>query len=48
MTTQSPATPSIAGARGAGTVSGTTGIFSGLTCGTPYTLAVDAFDVGGQ
>ena len=31
-----------------GSASGTTGIFSGLTCGTSYTLAVDAFDVVGN
>ena len=31
-----------------GSASGTTGIFSGLTCGTSYTLAVDAYDVVGN
>jgi chitodextrinase len=31
-----------------GSASGTTGIFSGLTCATSYTLAVDAFDVVGN
>jgi chitodextrinase len=31
-----------------GTTAGTTGIFSGLSCGTNYTLAVDAFDSAGN
>jgi chitodextrinase len=31
-----------------GTASGTTGIVSGLTCGTNYTLAVDAYDAAGN
>ena len=30
------------------TTAGTTGIVSGLTCGTNYTLAVDAFDASGN
>ena len=30
------------------TTAGTTGIVSGLTCGTNYTLAVDAFDATGN
>ena len=30
------------------TTTGTTGIVSGLTCGTNYTLAVDAFDAAGN
>jgi chitodextrinase len=30
------------------TVTGTTGIFSGLTCNTNYTLAVDAYDAAGN
>ena len=30
------------------TTAGTTGIVSGLTCGTNYTLAVDAFDGSGN
>ena len=30
------------------TTAGTTGIISGLTCGTNYTLAVDAFDASGN
>jgi chitodextrinase len=37
----------IAGSR-VGTTAGTTGIFSGLTCGTNYTLAVDAYDASGN
>jgi chitodextrinase len=31
-----------------GSSSGTTGIFSGLTCNTNYTLAVDAYDAAGN
>ncbi len=31
-----------------GTSAGTTGIFSGLTCNTNYTLAVDAYDAAGN
>ena len=31
-----------------GTSSGTTGIFSGLTCNTNYTLALDAYDAAGN
>ena len=31
-----------------GTSSSTTGIFSGLTCNTNYTLAVDAYDAAGN
>jgi chitodextrinase len=31
-----------------GTVSSTTGIFSGLACNTSYTLAVDAYDAAGN
>jgi chitodextrinase len=30
------------------TVTGTTGIFTGLTCNTSYTLAVDAYDAAGN
>ena len=30
------------------TIAGTTGIVSGLTCGTNYTLAVDAYDAAGN
>ena len=32
----------------AGTSAGTTGIFSGLSCNTNYTLAVDAYDAAGN
>jgi len=32
----------------ANTTTGTTGIVSGLTCGTNYTLAIDAFDASGN
>jgi chitodextrinase len=36
------------GATTSGTTAGTTGTFSGLTCGTSYTLAVDAVDAAGN
>ena len=36
------------GGSAAGTSSSTTGIFSGLTCNTNYTLAVDAYDAAGN
>jgi chitodextrinase len=36
------------GGQPAGTATGTTGIFSGLTCDTPYTLSVDAYDAAGN
>jgi chitodextrinase len=31
-----------------GTAAGTTGVFTGLTCNTNYTLAIDAFDAAGN
>jgi len=36
------------GGSSAGTTSTTTGIFSGLACGTNYTLGVDAYDAAGN
>ena len=47
-TSASPATASTTAAELVNTTAGTTGIVSGLTCGTNYTLAVDAFDATGN
>ena len=47
-TSASPATASTTAADLVNTTTGTTGIVSGLTCGTNYTLSVDAFDASGN